>query len=80
MEIESVSHFFLRCLNFNNIRLDLMNELMKINPNLLQITDEKLTETLLYGDINLPHEINSKIINLSISFIIKTNIFDVPLL
>ena len=80
MEIESVSHFFLRCLNFNNIRLDLMNELMKINPNLLQLTDEKLTETLLYGDINLPHEINSKIINLSISFIIKSGRFDGPLI
>ena len=80
MEIESVSHFFLRCFNFSNIRFDLMNELMKINPNLLQLTDEKLTETLLYGDINLPHEINSKIINLSISFIIKSGRFDGPLI
>ena len=57
-----------------------MNELMIIDPNLLQYNDEKLTETLLYGDINLSHEINSKILNLSISFIIKSSRFDGPLL
>ena len=80
METETVSHFFLRCLNYTNLRLDLMNELMIINSNLLQYDDEKLTETLLYGDKNLSHDTNSKIINLSISFITKSNRFDGPLL
>ena len=79
MEIESISHFFLRCLNFTNLRLDLMNELMIINPNLLHYNDEKLTETLLFGDINCSHDTNSKIINLSINFIIKSSRFDGPL-
>ena len=79
-EIETVSHFFLRCLNYTNLSLDLMNELMIIKPNLLQYDDETLTETLLYGDKSLSHDTNSKIINLSISFIIKTSRFDVPLL
>ena len=80
METESVSHFFLRCLNYSNLRLELMNELMEINSNLVQYNEEKLTETLLYGDKNLSHDTNSKIINLSISFIIKSSRFDGPLL
>ena len=57
-----------------------MNELMKINSNLLQYNDEKLSETLLYGDKNLSHDANSKIINLSIHFIIKSSRFDGALL
>ena len=80
MEIESVSHFFLRCLNYTNLRTDLMNELMKINPNFLQYNHDHLTEILLYGDKNLTHLINTEIINLSISFIIKSGRFDGPLL
>ena len=79
MESESVSHFFLRCLHYTNLRLDLMNELMKIESNLLHYNDDILTEILLYGDKNLSHEINAKIINLSISFIIKSGRFDGPL-
>ena len=80
MEIESVSHFFLWCLNYNNLRIELMNELMIIDTNLLQYNDIYLTETLLYGDKNLSHEMNSKIIDLSISFIKKSGRFDGPLL
>ena len=80
MEIESVSHFFLRYLNYTNLSSDLMNELMKINPNILQYNHDHLTEILLYSDKNLTHLINTEIINLSISFIIKSGRFDRPLL
>ena len=79
-ETETVSHFFLRCLNYTNLRIDLMNELMIIDSNLLHYNHEKLTETLLYGDKSLSNDINSKIINSSISFIIKSTRFDGPLL
>ena len=79
-EIESVSHFFLRCLNFNNLRLNLMNELMKINPDILQFNDNQLTNTLLYGDKNFSHDENSKILNLSIDYILKSERFDGPLM
>ena len=80
VETESISHFFLRCLNFNNQCIDLVNELMNIDSNLLQYNDDRLTETLLYGDNNLSFDINSRIINSSISFIIKSGRFDGPLL
>ena len=52
MEVESVSHFFLQCLNYNNLRINLMNELMKIDSNLLHLDDDHLTEIFLYGDKN----------------------------
>ena len=79
METESVSYFFIRCLNYTNLRFDLMNELRTIDSNLLQYNDECLTKTLLYGDKNLSRNTNSKILNSSMSFIIKTGRFDGPL-
>ena len=50
-----------------------MNILMKINSNLVQYYEEKLTETLLYGGKKLSHDTNSNIINLTINFIIKSS-------
>ena len=76
METKTVTYFYLRCLNSNNLRLELMNELMKINSNLLHYNEEKLRETLLYGDKNLWHDTNSKILKLSINYIIKSGRFD----
>ena len=46
METESVSHFFLRCLHYTNLRLDLMNELMKIDSNLLLYNDNAHTKSI----------------------------------
>ena len=60
--------------------LDLVNVLMTINSNLLQYNNEQLTETLLYGDKNLSHQANSKIISLSTSYIIKSSKFGDSLL
>ena len=80
METETVPHFLLRCLHYTNLRFDLMNELLKIDPNFLYSKDDLLTKILLYGDNNHSHEINSKIIKLTISFVIKSGRFDGPLL
>ena len=79
MEIETVSHFFLRCHFFNALRIDLMNELLKINLNLQHFNDTTLTEFLLYGSNQFSYDINSKIISLSVNFIIKSERFDGPL-
>ena len=79
MEIETVSHFFLRCHFFNALRIDLMNELLKINLNLQHFNDTFLTELLLYGSNQFSYDINSKIISLSVNFIIKSERFDGPL-
>ena len=80
IEIESVSHFFLRCHNFDLQRLSLMNELFSINPSILQYDENSLSELLLYGNKSFSNEINSKIINASISFIKETSRFDEQLI
>ena len=80
MEIETVSHFFLRCHFFNALRIDLMNELFIINLNLQHFNDITLTEFLLYGSNQFSYDINSKIISLSVNFIIKSEKLDDTLL
>ena len=71
MEIESVSHFYLRCHQFDIQRLSLMNELFIINPNILQYDENSLTKLLLYGDNLFSYEMNSKIINAKYSKNVK---------
>ena len=79
MEIESVSHFFLRCQNYINQRNDLMNELSILDPSFVQLDSISLTNLLLYGNKTLTIDINSNILNLSINFIKNTKRFDGPL-
>ena len=76
VEIESISHFFLRCHNFDIQRHNLMNELFSINHSILQYDENTLTELLLYGNKHFSNDINSKIINASINFIKETNRFN----
>ena len=80
METESVSHFFLRCPFYTNQRLNLIDELLLIVPNIQQFNENSVIELLLYGSKNFSKGINSKIINLSIRFIIGSKRFDLPLL
>ena len=57
-----------------------MNELFKIDQSFQQDDDNTLTQILLYGCNKLSYEVNSKIINLSIDYILKSKRFDGPLL
>ena len=76
LEVESTSHFFLRCINFNILRLDLMNKLFSIDPKILDFDENSLTQLLLFGNNQFTHEINSKIIKSSISYIKTSKRFD----
>ena len=49
LEAESVSHFFLHCHYYSNIRLTLLNELQSIDINLLNQEDDLVLEVLLFG-------------------------------
>ena len=80
MEIESVSHFFLRCDFYLNQRNDLMNDLSNIDQNILQYNENLLTEILLFGKNDFSHQKNSLILKLSIDYILKSARFDGPLL
>ena len=47
LEIESVSHFFMRCSFYTNERTLLMNELLKIDPNIHLLDDLSISNLLL---------------------------------
>ena len=50
LETESTSDFFLRCQNFITPRTNLMNELRKLDSNILNVDEISLTKLLLYGE------------------------------
>ena len=71
LEIESTSHFFLRCQNFITPRTNLMNELRKLYSNIPNLDEISLTKLLLYGDRKYENNVNKKILA-SINFILST--------
>ena len=78
-EEETVAHFFLRCPNFTQHRIHLMNEIDKIHPNILTTNDNLFSKILLYGDEKSSDDINSRIICLTIEFIHSTRRFEIQL-
>ena len=78
-EVESSTHFLLRCPNFSQLRIHLINEINNIKPSLTLLSDDSLSQILLYGLKSFDKEINSKIINLTIEYIHKSERFNVQL-
>ena len=79
MELESTSHFYLKCLYYINERTVLMNELQNLDIDTNNYDSLSLTDLLLYGAKEFSNNINSNIINLSIDFIKSTKRFEGPL-
>lgn len=42
--------FFLHCVDCNDIRVTLLNELQLVDENILKLSDNKLNNLLLHGD------------------------------
>ena len=78
-EEESLSHYLLRCPNFAQLRIHLMNEISNIKSSLIYLNDENLSKILLYGDDAFSCEINSSIISLTIEYIRSSERFDIQL-
>ena len=79
-DVESVIHFFLHCPLYSNERRTLQNSLVNIDHTLLDNTDFSLTQILLFGNTTFNAIVNTKIINLTIDFVLSTKRFDEPLL
>ena len=79
-DIESAIHFFLHCPLHSNERRTLLNSLVNIDHTLLDNTDFSLTQILLFGNTTFNAIENTKIINLTIDFVLSTKRFDEPLL
>ena len=79
-DVESAIHFFLHCPLYSNERRTLLNSLVNIDHTLLDNTDFSLTQILLFGNTTFNAIVNTKIINLTIDFVLSTKRFDEPLL
>ena len=53
-----------------------MNEITNIDLNISFLNDDNITNILLYRDKKFSSELNSKIINLTINFILSSKRFD----
>ena len=78
-EEETVSHYLLRCPNFTQQRTHLMNELIKIFPNVFLTNDNLLSTILLFGDNQFSNNMNFKLLSLTIEYLISSQRFDMPL-
>ena len=77
LEIESVSHFFLRCLNFSTIRTTLMNNIYAIDNSIINLNENSFISLLLYGDeSSYNSEVNTQILTVTIEYIIDSQRFD----
>ena len=72
LKIESLSHFFLHCNHFTNIRANLLDDLQSVDINILSFSDNDLGDLFLYGSPNFNLNQNNKILSSSTSFIIKS--------
>ena len=71
LEVESISHFFLHCLHYNDIRATPLNKFKSVDENIL-----KLFNLLLYGDLQFDSNKNSRL-NATIKYIIDSGRFTI---
>ena len=77
--IERSTRFLLHCSNYSNERLIFLNIIRKIDRNILNRNDLKVTETLLYGDSSLDDTNNTLIMNATMEFLFASKRFDMAL-
>ena len=70
----------LNLLLYSNERPTILSSLVNIDHKLLDNTDFSLTQTLLFGNTTFNAKESTKIINLTIDFVLSTKIFDKLLL
>ena len=77
--IEDTEHLSLLCPSFDLQRRDLLAgivELLRPFVQIASLSNDALTQLLLYGDQDLSNDLNKNILELTIRFIHKTGRFD----
>ena len=77
--IETTTHFFLHCVNFNFQRQTLFDKLTTIDGNILVENEKSIVNTLLFGKSNFENSVNHAILIASIEYILSTQRFNEPL-
>ena len=80
MEIELMSHFFLHCPLFDDIRITLLSTLNKIYCKLIETNKYILIGTQLFGSLLSNWKENFLILNAFINYILSTERFEEALL
>ena len=73
--IESTEHYLLQCSNFSYHRLILFNDLHKLHIKFLPFNVRTLSRILLYGHDDYDYNINHKILEATINYIMISNRF-----
>ena len=79
LEIESTSHYLLRCPFYTHIRGTLLENITAIIGDISDYSDDKLTNLILYGDSIYSIEVNSNILKNTLIFLKSSERFDIPL-
>ena len=80
-EVETTEHFLLRCQFYSTQRLELFENLEKVEPNFLSLSAKNQVLILLYGSrTNNSANLNQEILKNAISYLKATTRFDKPLI
>ena len=69
----------MHCLHYSDIRATLLTELKSVDEIILELSDNKLINLLLYGDSQFDSNKNSRLLNAAIKYIMDSGRFTVPL-
>ena len=70
--IETTTHFFLHCANFNTQRQTLFDKIATIGTNILTENNNSIVSVLLFGKQDCEKSCNKSVINATIEFILST--------
>ena len=76
MDIESSSHFLLRCPMYITERHTRLSTIENIDNNLLHLCEPVLMRTLIFGSNSFDTDANTNVLNAAIEYIISTKRFD----
>ena len=79
LEIESTSHFLLRCLFFSDQRNNLLESISVIRGGFSDLSDAQKIMLFLYGDRRLSFKDNQRILQATICFLKSSGRFEIPL-
>ena len=80
LEIESTSHYLLRCPFYRCLRKTLLDNIVDIIGSVSGLSDDKLVDLLLYGNNMYSMENNASILKYTIVFLKSSERFDIPLI
>ena len=78
-DTETTTHFFLHCPSFHTPRQTRLNNIRKINEQILSHSEDQLIQTFLYGNHNFNLTVNRLILNATIECLISKERFKCPL-